>query len=45
MDDAHEYFTKLCDKYGVPFYDLYYLKSEYLFRTDDDYDELLEHLD
>lgn len=21
MDDVHEYFIKLCDKYGVPFYD------------------------
>lgn len=44
MDDVHEYFTKLCDKYGVPFYDLNYLKSDYLSRTDDDYVDIDGHM-
>lgn len=44
MDDVHEYFIKLCDKYGVPFYDLNYLKSEYLSRTDDDYVDIDGHM-
>lgn len=44
MDDVHEYFIKLCDKYGVPFYYLNYLKSEYLSRTDDDYVDIDGHM-
>lgn len=40
MDDVHEYFAELCGEYGVPFYDLNYLKDEYLSRTDDDYVDL-----
>lgn len=44
MEEVHEYFTKLCDKYEVPFYDLNYLKSEYLSRTDDDYVDIDGHM-
>jgi len=44
MDDVHEYFAELCGEYGVPFYDLNYLKDEYLSRTDDDYVDLDGHM-
>lgn len=44
MDDVHEYFAELCGEYGVPFYDLSYLKDEYLSRTDDDYVDLDGHM-
>lgn len=44
MDEVHKYFTELCDKYSVPFYDLNYLKYEYLSRTDDDYVDLDGHM-
>lgn len=44
MDEVHEYFTELCGKYNVPFYDLNYLKEEYLSRTDDDYVDLDGHM-
>ena len=44
MDEVHEYFAELCDKYDVPFYDLNYLKDEYLSRTDDDYIDLEGHM-
>lgn len=44
MDEVHEYFTVLCSEYGVPFYDLNYLKEEYLSRTDDDYVDLDGHM-
>lgn len=44
MDKVHEYFTELCGEYNVPFYDLNYLKDEYLSRTDDDYVDLDGHM-
>ena len=44
MDDVHEYFAELCGEYGIPFYDLNYLKDEYLSRTDDDYVDLDGHM-
>jgi len=44
MDEVHEYFTELCSEYQVPFYDLNYLKDEYLSRTDDDYVDLDGHM-
>ena len=44
MDDVHEYFAELCGEYGVPFYDLNYLKDDYLSRTDDDYVDLDGHM-
>ena len=44
MDEVHDYFTELCGKYDVPFYDLNYLKKEYLSRTDDDYVDLDGHM-
>lgn len=44
MDKVHEYFTELCSEYQVPFYDLNYLKDEYLSRTDDDYVDLDGHM-
>lgn len=44
MDEVHEYFTELCSEYNVPFYDLNYLKNEYLSRTDDDYVDLDGHM-
>ena len=44
MDAVHEYFTELCSEYQVPFYDLNYLKDEYLSRTDDDYVDLDGHM-
>ena len=44
MDEAHEYYTKLCNDKGVPFYDLNYLKEEYLPRTDDDYVDMDGHM-
>lgn len=44
MDAVHEYFTELCGEYGVPFYDLNYLKAEYLARTDDNYVDLDGHM-
>lgn len=44
MDEVHDYFTKLCSEYQVPFYDLNYLKDEYLSRTDDDYVDLDGHM-
>ena len=44
MDEVHEYFTELCGEYGIPFYDLNYLKDEYLSRTDDDYVDLDGHM-
>lgn len=44
MDDVHAYFAELCGEYSVPFYDLNYLKVEYLSRTDDDYVDLDGHM-
>ena len=44
MDEVHEYFTELCSEYQVPFYDLNYLKNEFLSRTDDDYVDLDGHM-
>lgn len=44
LDAVHDYFTKLCEKNSVPFYDLNYLKSEYLSRTDDNYVDLDGHM-
>ena len=44
MDEVHDYFIELCGKYDVPFYDLNYLKKEYLSRTDDDYVDLDGHM-
>ena len=44
MDAVHDYFKNMCNDYGVPFYDLNYLKSEYLARTDDDYVDLEGHM-
>ena len=44
MDEVHDYFTELCSEYQVPFYDLNYLKDEYLSRTDDDYVDLDGHM-
>lgn len=44
MDAVHEYVSDLCNEYGIPFYDLNYLKSEYLARTDDDYVDLEGHM-
>lgn len=44
MDEVHEYFIELCSEYNVPFYDLNYLKNEYLSRTDDDYVDLDGHM-
>jgi hypothetical protein len=44
LDDVHEYFTQLCKKYDTPFYDMTYLKQEYLNRTDDDYVDLDGHM-
>lgn len=37
MDDVHDYFTKLCSKYDVPFYDMNYIKKEYLGQKQEDY--------
>ena len=34
----------MCGEYNVPFYDLNYLKDEYLSRTDDDYVDLDGHM-
>lgn len=44
MDEVHEYFLELCKNSNVPFYDLNYLKDEYLSRTDDDYVDLDGHM-
>lgn len=44
MDDVHDYFTSLCTTYNVPFYDLNYVKAEYLSRTDDDYVDFDGHM-
>lgn len=44
MDEVHEYFAELCKNNNVPFYDLNYLKDEYLSRTDDDYVDLDGHM-
>jgi hypothetical protein len=44
MDDVHDYFQELCSRYHVPFYDMNYLKKEYLDRTDDDYVDLDGHM-
>lgn len=44
MDEVHDYFSTLCSEYQVPFYDLNYLKDEYLLRTDDDYVDLDGHM-
>lgn len=44
MDAVHEYFMELCSEYQVPFYDLNYMKDEYLSRTDDDYVDLDGHM-
>ena len=44
MGEVHEYFTELCNNCGIPFYDMNYLKKEYLSRTDDDYVDLDGHM-
>lgn len=44
MDDVHDFFSNLCTTYNVPFYDLNYVKAEYLSRTDDDYVDLDGHM-
>lgn len=43
-NDAHDYFTSLCEKEGVEFYDLNYLKKDLLPRTDYDYVDLDGHM-
>jgi hypothetical protein len=44
MDEVHDYFTNLCNNYNVPFYDMNYIKKEYLNRTDDDYVDIDGHM-
>lgn len=41
---AHAYFSDLCNKEGVEYYDMNYLKAEYLTRTDADYVDLDGHM-
>lgn len=43
-DDAHAYFTDMCLSEGVEYYDLNYLKADYLPRTDADYVDLDGHM-
>lgn len=44
LGDVHDFFAGLCQKHGVPFYDMNYLKKGYLDRTDDDYVDLDGHM-
>lgn len=37
MEDVHEYFTELCHENDVPFYDMNYVKKEYLGQKDSDF--------
>ena len=41
---AHEYFSALCDDYGVEFYDMNYLHPHLLPRTTQDYTDLDGHM-
>ncbi|MDY4205017.1 hypothetical protein [Porcincola intestinalis] len=41
---ANKYYSDLCKKEGVEFYDMNYLKKEYLDRTDMDYVDLDGHM-
>ncbi len=43
-DQAHEFFQNLCDEAGVPYYDFNYAKSEYLYRTREDYVDAEGHM-
>lgn len=44
LDDVHDFFADLCEKYDVTFYDMDYLKAGYLDRTDNDYVDLDGHM-
>ena len=37
QDQAHAYFSELCRKYGLPYYDFNYVKAQYLPRGEEDY--------
>lgn len=44
VNDVHDYFTKLCEKEDVEYYDMNYLKKGYLDRTDEDYVDMDGHM-
>ena len=44
MSEVHDYFTDLLGSMGIEFYDFNYAKSEYLYRTDEDYVDVDGHM-
>lgn len=44
LDAVHDYFDKLCAENGVEFYDMNYVKSEYLKITDDGFVDIQGHM-
>ena len=43
-NEEHEYFKEFCNKYKINFYDMNYIKSEYLPRNNEDYVDIDGHM-
>lgn len=44
LGESHDYYAALCSRYGVPLYDMNYVRPSVLPRTDEDYADIDGHM-